>query len=254
MGARRSALAYAVALLTVILRGAAQTPAMPPGPLVVWSVIDVEPGLFAEFGELQAEVMAAQQKGGLAWRETWNVATFGHPYRVSVLAPLASFGELDGQSYTAKGAGAERARQINERARRMLVGQQVYALRLRPDLGYGIRPQKPNLAVLTTLTVAPGRESAYEALVREEVIPAYKKAGEPYLGMAQVVLGGNPSQYFALTAYEDHASLQKGNPILRGLGSQAFAAFRQRVAGIVTGEQHEVLRFNAALSFRASSR
>lgn len=251
---RSAARVLVLAPLALAALAAAQAPAPPPAPLVVFSVIDVEPALLAEFGELQAEVMAAQRKGGLPWRETWNVATFGRPYRVSVLAPLAGFGELDGQSYTARGAGAEAARLINERARRMIVGQQIYALRLRPDLGYGTRPPKLNLAVLTTLTVAPGRGADYEALVRKEVVPAYKRAGEPYLGMAQVVLGGNPSQYFALTLYDDHASLQKGNPILRALGQEAFAAFRRRIDGVVMHEQHELLRFNPALSFQAAAR
>jgi hypothetical protein len=229
---------------------AAQTPAGPPGPLLVLSVIDIKPEFFAEFGELQAQTMEAQRKGGQAWRETWNVAQFGHPYRVGVLRPLTSFAELDGQSFTIKGAGADQARVINERARRMIVAQQIYALRARPDLGFGTRPEKVNLAVLTTVTVAPGRNAEFEALMRNEVMPAYKKAGEPYLAVSQVVLGGDPNQYLALTLYDDFAGLQKGSPILRALGPEGFAKFNQRMAGIVAHLQYEVVRYNAALSFR----
>lgn len=246
-----------LALSTIALVGlgiappAAQTPA--PPQFLVLSVIDVKPDMFAEFGELQAQTMEAQRKGGLAWRETWNVGQFGHPYRVFVLRPLTGFAELDGQSFTIKGAGAEKARTINERARRMIAGQRIYALRSRPELGYGTRPAKLSLAVLTTLSVAPGRNGEYESLVREEVIPAYKKAGEAYFAMAQVSLGGDPSQYLALTLFDDFAGLQKGNPILRALGADRFAALRQRLAGIVTREEHEVVRFNAALSFRETA-
>lgn len=236
--------------LALVATAAAQTPSPPAGPLLVLSVIDVKPDMFAEFGDLQSQTMEAQRKGGLAWRETWNVAQFGHPYRVGVLRPMTSFAEFDGQSATIKGAGAEQARVINERARRMIVAQQIYALRARPDLGYGTRPAQLNLAVLTTLTVAPGRGAEFEALVKSDVLPAYKKAGETYFAMSQVILGGDPSQYLGMTLYDDFASLKNGNPVMRGMGPEGFAKFRQRLVGIVMKEEHEVVRYNAALSYR----
>lgn len=221
------------------------------GDLLVLSVIDFRPDQFTEFGELQAQTMTAQQKGGQAWRETWNVATFGQPYRVYVLRPLTSYAELDGQSFTVKGAGAEQARVINEQARRMIVGQQILGLRARRDLGYGERPATMRVAALTTITVAPGRNADFESIVRDEIVPAYKKAGESSLSIAQVVLGGNANQYVVFTYYDGVAGLADGNPILRALGPEGYARHRQRVAGIITEEAHVVVRLNPALSFRA---
>jgi hypothetical protein len=229
----------------------AQTPAQPPpSPLLVLSVIDVKPEMLAEFGELQAQAMTAQRKGGQPWRETWNVLQFGNPHRVGVLRPLSSFAELDGQSYTIKGVGAEQARVINERSRRMIVAQQIYALRARPDLGFGNRPTQPNLAVLTTITVSPGRNGEFELLLKNEVVPAYKKAGHTFLGVSQIALGGDPNQYLASTLYPDFAALQQGSPILRALGPEGFAKFNAKLAGIVAKMEYEVVRFNPALSFR----
>jgi hypothetical protein len=222
-----------------------------PGPLLILSIIDVKPDMFAEFGDLQAQTMEAQKKGGLAWRETWNVAQFGMPYRVGVLRPLTSFAELDSQPATVKGAGADQARVINERARRMIVAQQIYALRVRPDLGYGNRDTTPTLVVLSTIGVAPGRNADFEGIVKSDIIPGHKEAGEPYLSASQVVLGGNTNQYLFLTPYTDFASLQKGNPVLRGLGADRFMKFNQKLAGVVTNVDQQVMRFNPALSFRA---
>jgi len=231
----------------------AQTPAAQPGPFLILSVIDVKPDLFAEFGELQAQTMEAQRKGGLAWRETWNVATFGRPYRVGVLVPLASFAELDGQTYTIKGAGADQARVINERARRMIVAQQIYALRARPDLGFGVRDTQPTLVVLSTVAVAPGRNPDFEAIVKSDIIPGHKDAGEPYMAASQVVLGGDTNQYLFMTPFKDYAALQKGNPMVRGLGVERFAKFNQKLAGVVNKVELEVVRFNPALSYRSGS-
>ncbi len=250
----RAVPAIALSLLVLTAHASnAQTPAPPQaGQLMVLSVIDVKPDLTSEFGELQAQTMNAQRKGGQAWRETWNVLQFGNPHRVAVLRPLSSFAELDGQTYTIKGAGAEQARAINERARRMIVAQQIYALRGRPDLGFGKRPEQLTLAVLSTVTVAPGRNAEFEALVKTEVVPAYKKAGEPYLGISQVVLGGDPNQYLAMTLYPDFAAMQKGNPILRGLGADGFARYNAKLAGVVTKLDYDVVRYNPALSFAPS--
>lgn len=224
----------------------------PPGDLMVISVIDIKPDRFAEFGAVQAEAMAAQRTGGQAWRETWHVATFGLPYRVAVIRPMTGYAELDGPSFTVKGVGPEQAAAINERARGMIDRQQIYAVRARADLGYGARPAAMQVAVLTTVTVAPGRHAEFEALVRDVVVPAFKTVGEPYLGVWQVALGGDPNQFLAMNVYESFAAIDTtGNPVQRGLGAAEFAKYRQRLAGIVTHEERILLRLNPALSYRA---
>lgn len=245
---RTPAVLLAVLLLPAPL-AAQPAPPSPPSFLLL-SVIDVKPDLIAEFGELQAQAMEAQRKGGQAWRETWHGATFGHPYRVGVLWPIATFAEFDGQTFTIKGAGVEQARMINERARRMIVAQRIYALQSRPDLGFGDRPERPNLSVLTSVTVAPGRNEEFENILKNEIVPAYKKAGEGSLAVSQVVLGGNPDQYLIATLVDDFAAFDKGNPLRRGLGPEGFAKFQKRLTGIVVQMEHDVYRFNPALSFR----
>jgi hypothetical protein len=251
MRARIATSTLGLVLLAAMLTAQPQAPQRPQ--FLVLSVIDVKPDMMAEFGELQAQTMKAQQKGGQAWRETWNVMQFGNPHRVGVLRPLTSFSELDGQSFTIKGAGAEQARVINERARRMIVAQQIYALRARPELGYGTRPAQPNLAVFSTVTIVPGRSTDFENIVKTDIVPAWKKAGEPYLGVSQVVLGGETNRYLMLTLVGDFAGLDKGHPMLRALGPENFAKFDQKLAGIVAKIESEVVRFNAALSFRAGT-
>lgn len=252
MHAMVAAASLLVAVTIVAPAASGQTP--PAGQLVVLSTIDVTPDRYAEFGALQAEAMAAQRTGGQPWRETWHVGTFGRPYRVSVLRPMTAYAELDGPSFTVRGGGAGQAASINERARRMIAGQHITALRMRPDLGYGTRPAVMQVAVLTTMTVAPGRHAEFEAIVRDVVVPALKKAGEPYLGLSQVVMGGNPNEYVAWTLYDSFADVDaKGDPVLRALGPQAFASYRERLSGIVTAEERTLLRFNAALSFSGAA-
>jgi hypothetical protein len=243
-------LAVALAIVLPASLAPAQTPPPNPSGLLVLSIIDVKPDMMSEFGELQAQTMNAQRKGGQAWRETWNSAQFGFPYRVGVLRPLTSFAELDGQSFTIKGAGAEQARVINERARRMIVAQRILALRVRPDLGLGSRPATPDLAVVTTVTVAQGRVPEYEAAVKNDVLPALRKAGVPYFAVSQVLYGGDPNQFLTLQLVDGFAGLDRQPPMQRAMGAEGFARYQQKLVGVVVHVEREVVRFNSALSFR----
>lgn len=243
-----------VALLLLLASPAwGQSAAATRPPLALVSIIDVKPDLLSEFGELQAQNMAAQQKGGLAWRETWNTATLGSPYQVAVLTPLAAFAQLDGQSFVIKGVGPEAARTINERARRMIVSQRIWALQARPDLGFGARPAEFKLAIVTTITVAPGRSADWENLLKTEVVPALKKLGKPYYGVSQVVYGGNTNDYVTMIPIDDFGELDKGHPLAVSLGPDAYAKFNQRLTGIVQNIERQIFRYNAALSYRPAA-
>jgi hypothetical protein len=226
-----------------------QTPPSPPQ--VAMSIIDVKPEAMSEFGALQAEVMAAQRAGGQPWRETWNTATFGYPYRVAVLTPVDGLASIDGQTYTVKGVGAAAATAINERARRMIVNQQISLLQVRPDLGIGLRAHgQSTLGVVSYISVAPGREPEIEQMMKTEVNAALKKAGVSYYGVSRVVYGGDTSQYITLLLFEDFAALARGHPLERVLGADGLGRLQGKLTGVITKLERHIVRYNDALSFR----
>jgi hypothetical protein len=242
-----------VAILLTVLAGprsalAQQQPAERP-EFVVMSVIDIKPDVTAEFGALQADAMAAQRAGGQAWRETWHTATFGHPYRVFVLSPVAGLDQFDGQTYTAKGAGVAAAATINERARRMIANQQIVLLQRRPDLGLGVRPEKSTLSVVSYLSVVPGREAELEQLLRTDVHAALRKVGVGYYGVSRVVYGGDTNQYVTWLTFENFGDLGRGHPLERALGADGLSKLQGKLTGLVTKLERHVLRLNEALSF-----
>ena len=227
----------------------AQAPSSAGAESVVMSVIDIKPDLTSEFGALQADAMAAQRAGGQAWRETWHTATFGHPYRVVVLSPVAGLDHFDAQSYTAKGVGAVAASSINERARRMIAHQQIYLLQRRPDLGMGARPAKSTLGVVSYIGVTPGREVEFEQLLKADVHAALRKAAVAYYSVSRVVYGGDTSQYVTLLTFENFADLGRGHPLERALGADGMSTLQGKLTGVVTTLERHVIRLNEALSF-----
>lgn len=247
----RTCLVAAIVLTALASDGAALAQGTQAGrpELVAMSVIDVKPDLTSEFGALQADAMAAQRAGGQAWRETWHTATFGHPYRVVVLSPVTTLDHFDGQSYTVKGVGAAAASAINERARRMIAHQQIYLLERRADLGIGTRAAKHTLAVVSFLSVVPGREAEFEKLLKTEVQAALRKAGVGYYGVSRVVYGGDVGQYVTVLTFENFADLGRGHPLERALGADGLSRLQAKLAGAITKIERHVLRFNQALSF-----
>lgn len=231
----------------------AQTPPAAASQLVTLSIIDVKPDLMSDFGALQAEVMAAQRAGGQPWRETWHTATFGFPYRVGVLSPVSSLGQLDGQTFTAKGAGDAAATAINQRARAMIDHQQIYLLQLRPDLSIGARPAKALLGVLSYISVATGREPDLERVLKTEVHAALRKVDVAYYGVSRVVYGGDTSQYLTLLMFQDFSDLDRGHPLERALGADGLARLQGKLTGVITKLERHVVRYNEALSFRQTS-
>jgi hypothetical protein len=242
-----------VAALTCLLlspgRGWAQ-PEAPASQLMIMSVIDVKPEFTSDFGALQGEVMAAQRAGGQPWRETWHTAIFGNPYRIVVFSPVDGLGQLDGSTFTIKGAGPAGATTINERARRMIQHQQIYLLQARPDLGIGTRPAKPGLGVATFISVTPGREPEIEQFLKTEVRAALKKTGVNYYGVARVTYGGDASQYVTLLLFDNFTDLGRGHPLERALGADGAMRLQAKVTGIVSKLERYVIRFNEVLSFR----
>lgn len=247
----RASAALIIVLIVLASTGGARAQEQPSAvpELVVMSVIDVKPDLTSEFGALQADAMAAQRAGGQAWRETWHTATFGYPYRVVVMSPIAALDHFDSQSYTAKGVGAAAAAAINERARRMIAHQQIYLIQRRPDLGIGVRAPKSTLAVVSSISVVPGREAEIEQLLKTDVNAALRKAGVGYYGVARVIYGADTSQYVTVLTYENFRELGQKQPVESALGADGLSTLRGKFAGIITRIERHILRLNDALSF-----
>ncbi|MFN2444593.1 MAG: hypothetical protein ABR606_03250 [Vicinamibacterales bacterium] len=241
-----------VAMLVVLGFHRAEAQPAPPS-LMTLSIIEVDPQLFTEFGVVQGEAAAAQKAGGQAWRETWQTAMFGNPFRVGVVTPVMDIAQFDGPTASIKGAGPAAATLINERARRMITRQQIHLLQARPDLGFGTRAPSGKLAVLATISVAPGRIPDFERVIKGEVVPALKKAGVTYYGVARTIFGGDTNQFFTLLLFDNFADLGKGHPLERALGAEGMASLEQKLTGIATQVEREVIRLNDALSYGLAS-
>ena len=223
--------------------------ATPPARASDWIRIDtvqVKPEMWNQYREIERdEVIPALRKAGVPSRAAWRTAEFGTTYEIVLVRPVPDFADYDGGDALTKGMGAREAERLRERIRRCLVSRESAALLVRSDLGAGEigRP----FAVVTTLTVAPGRNEDYEAFLRE-TLPQVRKAGVIYGAYQRVY--GQSTAWLLVQNLDSLRELTRGPAGLFTVFPEADAERRIRgLTGIVTSVERKVFRFDPELSF-----
>jgi hypothetical protein len=228
----------------------AQTPQQ--SQLLQVNYVQLKPETAPQWADLQRnELIPAQKKGGLAWRETWAGGNTGDVYLRAIVTPITSLAQYDGQAPIVKALGEQGARAFGEKNRRLITGSHGYIVRTRPDLGFGMPPAKPNIMLLSTVTVANGRNGDFESFIKADVAPALKKANVNYYTVSQVVYGGDANQYFTLIPFSNFAELAKGHPLERALGADGMMRLGQKSGPSVLKLERTIIRYLADLSYGA---
>jgi len=210
-------------------------------------IVRVKPDQLTEWQAfVKSQVNPTLQKGGIKQREAFTTATFGDIYQYVFVTPIKNFAQYDEQSPIVKALGEDGARSFSEKARKFYTNWNTYAVRVRPDLSYvGKSSGPPKLAVVTWISVAPGRGPEF---IKTDLLPVMKRAEVPGYLVSQIVFGGDANQYVSLTALDNYAAIDQGPPMMRVLGQQGADKLLQKTAGIVTHVERFVARFVPELS------
>lgn len=225
--------------------------AAPQGASIYLSLIHVKPGSWEDYVALQkSDAMPALQKGGRASRQAWRSQGFGQPYEVAYLYPMKSWAELDDAPPMRKALGADGEKAYNAKVRPMVDSARTYALKERLDLGYvADQSARPKLGILTHIQVIPGKQAAFESLIKNEWAPLLKKAGVPLYGVYEVVMGGNLGEYYSFTPIDNFAALDAGHPILKVLTKAQYDALVLKLGAVLSSVERTVDKLDEDLSF-----
>jgi hypothetical protein len=227
----------------------------PPPQWSSVSVVRVKPDMVTEWQDLQKKVVnPALKKAGVKERAVFETAVFGNSYEYVVITPITSFAQYDEpMSPLRKTLGEDDFRDYLAKTRRCIVSVQTFAEVSRLDLSYmgkmASMTGPPKLAVVTSLSVMPGRGAAFENLVKSEVLPVMKKADVIGYFVSQTMFGGDGWGYTSVIFYDSFAEIGKGSPFVRVLGQAGSAALFAKIGGMVAHQERVIARFNADLSF-----
>lgn len=228
------------------------TPAAGPPQFLSISVVSVKPGMNAEFQDFMKNTTnPALKKGGLMWREVWqSTAAGGDAFEYVMVSPVGKFADYDGAGALEKGLGAQGFAAWQTKASTMVTSVHRFIVRTRSDLSFERQSAaRPKLAVVTSIHVAPNRNSEFENYIKNDYMPVMKQAQVTYL-VTQTIFGGDANEYVTLTMRDSFADLDKGPVITQTLGEEGAQKLLQKLpAGIVVHVERSLSRFMPELSF-----
>jgi hypothetical protein len=257
----------AVAQNTAAPKAAAKKPAakkaqpMADAQAPQWSsvtIVKVKPDMVAEWQDLQKKVVnPALKKAGMKERSVFETAVFGESYEYVVITPITSLAQYDeAMSPLRKSLGEDAWRDYQAKSRRCVVSAHTYGEMSRLDLSYMGKMMQmtgpPKLAIVNAISVVPGRATAFENLVKSDILPVMKKADVIGYFVSQSIFGGDGYGYTTVTFMNSFAEIAKGSPFLRVLGPAGAANMVAKFAGVVAHQERSIVRFNPELSFAAT--
>ena len=214
------------------------------------TIYKIKPDMVPEWEALVKSALPALKKAGVPVVSFWHTAMFGVDEWVAAV-PIGKFAQFDGPSPFVRGLGEAGAMQLHAMAVKCFAERpRSYAMRARMDLSIeGPMNEPPAIAVLTTAHVAYGKGPEFEAFLKNDVVPALKKAGITQYWVHQTVLGGDVNEWNSLTLYKNFADLDGPPPLVKALGQEGADRLAAKGAGIVLSLERKVLRYRADLSY-----
>jgi hypothetical protein len=210
--------------------------------------VKTQPGMVAEWREMQAMVNEAYKKEGTPWRHVWSTAVFGEQMHV-IAFPVGKMERYETGNPVRKMLNDAEYARYTQKMSRIVASSHSVLVTTRPDLSISSGRTKPHRAMVTTVVVTPGKYLEFEAFVKNDLIPAWKKAGLKDVWVDQNVMGGNATEYTILTLFDKWSEMDGGGPMVRALGKEGWDKIRARAAGLSTSIRNEVSQFAPELSY-----
>jgi hypothetical protein len=220
-------------------------------------VVRVKGDRIGEFESLLKELSATLSESNQPGFNVWRVE-FGDLNTYHVVAPLQSFASI-AEMQTPPMEPAAWASWIS-RIESTIDSHKLSIARIHADLsvlpqqgpgaqqGQAAAPQMPELLVLVSHALQPGRAQEYQTWVREELMPAVRRSDIANLVTNQVVFGTDSGSWVYAVPIEGWQTLDRPTPIHEALGQQAADAMLSRGEALLADSETIVLRFRPDLS------
>ena len=127
--------------------------------------------------------------------------------------------------------------------------RQVLTLRRRPELSIPAKEgRKPNLGLLRLRTNGPGQGQAYAAYLRDDLIPALKKAKVDGVYVNRVFAGDNARTWAVFGMVDNWAAFDEPGSLTKAMGQADARKLILKGASMIEQQETILLRYRADLS------
>ena len=112
--------------------------------------------------------------------------------------------------------------------------------------------EKSEYVMVTSYHLASGKEIEFNAWMKNDYLPAMKKAEVKNFWLSQTMFGGEPNERIAVRPIKNMAELDAGPVLTKALGQEGALKLRAKSAGVIDSVHFSVLHYRADLSYDTS--
>lgn len=234
----------------------ALAPSAAPAPQpAMWNqvrIIRVKGDRVADFEARIKELSAAMSSRGRGFN-VWQVV-LGDQNTYHIVSQLESFASLPEQQANPPMEQAQWTGWL-ERISGTIDSQVMGVAQVHPDLS--MLPQQTQaspsaeLMILVTDKLLPGKRDEFVALLREELIPAFRKSSIIGIVANEMAFGSGTGDWVFAVPVQSWAELDKPMPLITSMGRQAAEELLSRADSMVERSETIVLRTRSDLSAAA---
>jgi len=119
-----------------------------------------------------------------------------------------------------------------------------------PELSIPVKEgRNPPFIIITAIENASTKRPAYAEYLRNDLIPAYKKAGVDGVLVSRRRFGTNARQWLMITFLDKMAELDEPHPLMKSLGQEKWGELRRKGGALIVHRQRYVFAPQPDLSF-----
>ena len=235
-----------VLTLTLGLPAFAQTTPAPE-----WSIItstQIKPEFRQEYEAVQKELSAAYKKAGAPSRLVVQTMLGDYAEYISIV-PITKLADLDGPSPSIKALGEAGSQKLLKRIGGYVVAVHRNTSLAMPEISINTPMENPGeYAQVTVLRLFPGKAQDFVALIKDDYLPAMKKADIANVWVSRPIFGGELNERVIVRPLHKMAELDGGPLLRRVLGEEGARRFAEKQATIVQSSSYSIVRVRPDLS------
>lgn len=118
-----------------------------------------------------------------------------------------------------------------------------------PGLSTGLPADPPRYYRTSTVQVKPEKVDEFIALVKNEILPVWKKAGVKAYSVTQRGFGGSRYEFRLATSLNSLADLDDPIPMAKHLGAEEYKRFLARYRAMINDLEYNLYEFMPELSY-----
>jgi hypothetical protein len=174
------------------------------------------------------------------------------PHQFMLVRDYDKWGDLDsGPVEKAVRANAELSR-LNSHIVACFESGSTLIEELLPELSMPRPSGPPTLIRLARSRIRADKTAEFESIVKDELLPAYKKAGEPSLTVRRARFGAPNNEYYMSSRMSGWADVGKES-LRKSMGEEAYKKMVSKLTALTVERELNVYRFRQDLSYTPSA-